>query len=251
MPQLMQSHHLIVGKAGGATVQEAIAARCPMIVNQVIPGQEEGNARLIEQFNLGAVAGSRREVCEVVEEAFSKKAALWRTWRDNLAKISRPDASLRLAEVILAECDWNDPARKPIKLFDHAGSRVMQPAAKSGVGGDNKMLLCDFHIHTNYSDGRLSLPDVIDFYGRRGFDCICITDHLADPRRLIGKLAEKVARQTLVEIDRAQIEQPMAFTRDDAYAPIPGYKTLVNHFHLQYVDRQRASGSSIGNSPRP
>ena len=27
-------------------------------------------------------------------------------------------------------------------------------------------------------------------FPRRGFDCICITDHLADPRRLIGKLSE-------------------------------------------------------------
>ena len=43
------------------------------------------------------------------------------------------------------------------------------------------MLLCDFHIHTNYSDGKLSVPEVVDFYGG-GFDCICITDHLADPR---------------------------------------------------------------------
>jgi len=50
------------------------------------------------------------------------------------------------------------------------------------------MLLCDFHIHTNYSDGKLTVPEVVDFYGRRGFDCVCVTDHLADPRRLIGKL---------------------------------------------------------------
>jgi Monogalactosyldiacylglycerol (MGDG) synthase len=47
MPALMRSHHLVIGKAGGATVQEAIAARCPIIVNQIIPGQEEGNAQLI------------------------------------------------------------------------------------------------------------------------------------------------------------------------------------------------------------
>jgi hypothetical protein len=31
----------------------------------------------------------------------------------------------------------------------------------------------------------------------------------------LAELAEKVARQTLVEIDRAQIEQPMAFTREN------------------------------------
>ena len=35
----------------------------------------------------------------------------------------------------------------------------------------------------------------------------------------------------------------MAFTRGDTYAPIPGYKTLVNHFHLQFTDRLRESGS--------
>ena len=52
------------------------------------------------------------------------------------------------------------------------------------------MQLCDFHIHTNYSDGRLTLPEVIDFYGRRGFDCICVTDHVTYPRRLIGKFSE-------------------------------------------------------------
>jgi hypothetical protein len=51
-------------------------------------------------------------------------------------------------------------------------------------------MLCDFHIHTNYSDGKLALPEVIDFYGKRGFDCICITDHIADPKRLIGKFSE-------------------------------------------------------------
>ncbi len=45
-----------------------------------------------------------------------------------------------------------------------------------------------FSYHTNYSDGRLTVPEVVDFYGIRGFDCICITDHWTDPRRLIGKL---------------------------------------------------------------
>ena len=37
---------------------------------------------------------------------------------------------------------------------------------------------------------------MVDFYGKRGFDCICITDHLGDPRRLIGKLS-KLLKLTL------------------------------------------------------
>ncbi|MCX7869852.1 MAG: hypothetical protein N2322_07865, partial [Terrimicrobiaceae bacterium] len=42
MPRLMATHHVFVGKAGGATVQEAIAAKIPFIVSHVVPGQEEG-----------------------------------------------------------------------------------------------------------------------------------------------------------------------------------------------------------------
>jgi processive 1,2-diacylglycerol beta-glucosyltransferase len=188
MPQLLLSSHLVISKAGGAIVQEAIAAKCPMIVNQVIPGQEEGNARLVSEYGLGAVAERNREVPDLVKEAFAHRARQWQEWRHNLAKLSKPDASLRLAELVLAECETTDPTRKSIKLFGEsriAGRGIAPVVAVS----QPKMLLCDFHIHTNYSDGKLSVPEVIDFYGRLKFDAICITDHLADPRRLIGKLA--------------------------------------------------------------
>ena len=195
MPQLMLSSHLVIGKAGGAAVQEAIAACCPMIVNQVVPGQEEGNARLITECGLGAVAERNREVPELVKDAFAHKARLWQEWRRNLAKISRPDAALRLAELTLSECEVSDPTRKHIKLFSSPAKR---PAPSSDRASESRMLLCDFHIHTNYSDGKLSVPEVVDFYGRLGFDCICITDHLADPRRLIGKLA-RLSNMTISE----------------------------------------------------
>src|SRR6266513_4743754 len=35
LPRMMHESHLLIGKAGGATVQEAIAAGCPMIINHV------------------------------------------------------------------------------------------------------------------------------------------------------------------------------------------------------------------------
>ncbi|MGB2600624.1 MAG: PHP domain-containing protein [Candidatus Omnitrophota bacterium] len=41
-------------------------------------------------------------------------------------------------------------------------------------------LLCDFHIHTDISDGKLPLPEVVDLFGKNGFDVICITDHVYD-----------------------------------------------------------------------
>ena len=35
----------------------------------------------------------------------------------------------------------------------------------------------------------------------------------------------------------------MAFTHGDVFKPVPGYKTMVNHFHLRFTERLRASGS--------
>jgi hypothetical protein len=35
----------------------------------------------------------------------------------------------------------------------------------------------------------------------------------------------------------------LAFTHGDTFKPLPGYKTFVNHFHLDFTGRQRASGS--------
>ncbi len=228
MPELLMSHHLIIGKAGGAIVQEAIAARCPMIINQVIPGQEEGNAALIEKFNIGAVVEKNKEVAEAVAMAFEKRATLWNEWRKNLKKVSKPDAAIKIAELVLEESANDFPGGKAVKLFDTAPARVMRPTAtasngNSAVTRNAQMLLCDFHIHTNYSDGKLSVPEIIDFYGERGFDCICITDHLADPKRLLGKLAE-LANCTL---GQEQIPEYFAVIERERQRAWRRYKMLV------------------------
>jgi len=188
MPRLLMSHHLVIAKAGGAMVQEAIAARCPIIVNQVIPGQEEGNADLVKTLSVGAVVEDSKELRDVVEEAFAHKSRQWQEWRDNLEKVSRPDAALRVAELTLEEAGQGGGRPGLIKLFQSAPHR--RQGEGPGRSGAKQVQLCDFHIHTNYSDGRLTLPEVVDFYGHRGFDCICITDHVADPRRLVGKFSE-------------------------------------------------------------
>src|SRR5262245_11333615 len=56
--------------------------------------------------------------------------------------------------------------------------------------GYEPFLLCDFHVHTTWSDGRLSVREVIDLYGKTGrFDVIAITDHILMKRDLFGRAA--------------------------------------------------------------
>src|SRR5262249_28948606 len=45
-------------------------------------------------------------------------------------------------------------------------------------------LLCELHAHTTWSDGVLTPAELVDLYGRAGFDVLAITDHVvrdADP----------------------------------------------------------------------
>jgi len=102
LPRMLQASHLLIGKAGGATVQETIAAGCPMIINHVVAGQEEGNAQLIVETNSGVIAHSPREVVAHVQRAFADQAMQWREWASNISKLSRPRASLDVAEFLMS-----------------------------------------------------------------------------------------------------------------------------------------------------
>ena len=229
MPELLMRSHLVIGKAGGAAVQEALAARCPMIVNQVIPGQEAGNARLVESLGFGRVAQGKKEVARRVREAMANGGELWRQWRARLDAVSQPDAALRIARLALEECDRVNgrersgtvPARRPVN--GHGTDAVQQHLSRTPHRPAHQPLLCDFHVHTNYSDGQLSLPEVVDFYGERGFDCIGITDHWTDPGRLSGKLA----RLAPLTLSYDQIDEYFEVVAREAQRAWRRYRMLV------------------------
>jgi processive 1,2-diacylglycerol beta-glucosyltransferase len=102
MPELMVGHHLFIGKAGGATVQEAIAAQIPFLVSHVVPGQEEGNIALIERSGIGALAvGKPARVADVIKGAFANEGRVWRAWRDNLSRIAQPGAARAIAHFLI------------------------------------------------------------------------------------------------------------------------------------------------------
>jgi 3',5'-nucleoside bisphosphate phosphatase len=62
------------------------------------------------------------------------------------------------------------------------------------VPGYEPFLLCDFHVHTTWSDGRLSIREVVDLYGRTGrFDVIAITDHILTKHDLLGRTARMLS----------------------------------------------------------
>ena len=101
VPQLLNSHHLVIGKAGGATVHEAIAARCPMLIHHLVPGQEEGNLRLLESIGGGALADSPAALASRVSDLLSDHAAGWRSMKHALARHNRNAGAITAAGFIL------------------------------------------------------------------------------------------------------------------------------------------------------
>jgi len=49
-------------------------------------------------------------------------------------------------------------------------------------------LLCELHAHTRWSDGELTVAEVVDLYGRHGFDVLCVTDHVVRSNDVMREL---------------------------------------------------------------
>lgn len=111
MPELLMTHHLLIGKAGGAAVQEAIAARTPMLITHVVPGQEEGNAQLLFENGCGALCETPDALATTIERLFARDAAEWREWERAIGALSKPDAALQIAGAILKEIE-SEPGKK-------------------------------------------------------------------------------------------------------------------------------------------
>ncbi len=101
VPQLLSRHHLVVGKAGGATVHEAIAARCPMFIHHLVPGQEEGNLRLLEAIGGGRLTETPEALGAALTDILADHAAGWRLMKGGLARHGRNAGALRAASFIL------------------------------------------------------------------------------------------------------------------------------------------------------
>jgi processive 1,2-diacylglycerol beta-glucosyltransferase len=101
MPRLMAQSHLLISKAGGATVQESLAAKTPMIITQVVPGQEEGNARLILDQEAGALATTPLEILQTTRKAFANGGREWLKWHQAATSLARPAAADETARFLL------------------------------------------------------------------------------------------------------------------------------------------------------
>jgi processive 1,2-diacylglycerol beta-glucosyltransferase len=97
---LMAAADLLVSKAGGMTLAEAMAAELPILTYGSLPGQERRNERFASRAGIALVARRPRELGRALERALGEPKLLDRL-REQMRRVRRPDASRRIAGLVL------------------------------------------------------------------------------------------------------------------------------------------------------
>jgi processive 1,2-diacylglycerol beta-glucosyltransferase len=96
----MAAADLIVTKAGGMTLAEAMAAETPLLLYGSLPGQERRNERFASRAGVALVARDRRQLARLLERALGD-VGLLESLRERMRVYRRPDAARAIADLTL------------------------------------------------------------------------------------------------------------------------------------------------------
>jgi processive 1,2-diacylglycerol beta-glucosyltransferase len=100
--RLMAAADLLITKAGGMTIAEAMATETPLLLYGSLPGQERRNERFASRAGIALVARDRRHLATLVNRALADPGLL-EALRERMRVHRRPDAARVIAELTLRQ----------------------------------------------------------------------------------------------------------------------------------------------------
>src|SRR5215472_12268395 len=98
--RLMAAADVLVTKAGGMTLAEAMAAETPLLLYGSLPGQERRNERFAARAGIALVARRHAELTPLLERTLDEPDLLEHL-RARMRRLRRPDATRRIVSAIL------------------------------------------------------------------------------------------------------------------------------------------------------
>ncbi|MDD4955303.1 MAG: glycosyltransferase [Candidatus Omnitrophica bacterium] len=100
--KIMDFADIIITKSGGITISEALSKGLAIIVSNPIPGQEENNVNYLLKNDAVVRADDPQEIGRLARELLEDESKIAR-FKENAKRISLPDSSLKIAEVIIGK----------------------------------------------------------------------------------------------------------------------------------------------------
>lgn len=101
IPALLVASDAVICKAGGLIVSEALAAGLPMLLVNVLPGQERGNAEYVIANSAGEMTETSQQLLEITAHWLQNDRQLWAQCRDCAQALGKPDAAFTIADEVM------------------------------------------------------------------------------------------------------------------------------------------------------
>lgn len=100
MPSLMKASDLVISKAGGLIITESLACGRPLILMEIIPGQETGNAEYIKAAKAGVVVNTPLEMLESLHHLLVNNHELLKQYTQHALAIGKPESAFTIADIL-------------------------------------------------------------------------------------------------------------------------------------------------------
>jgi 1,2-diacylglycerol 3-beta-galactosyltransferase len=118
MSDLMLASDAIICKAGGLIVTESLACGLPMLLIDVIPGQEEGNRDYVVQNGAGVLAETPLQMLETVSHWMADDGKGLKEFSQNACKVGRSNSAYDAVDLV-----WKAALRGPRNTRGKPGSK--------------------------------------------------------------------------------------------------------------------------------
>lgn len=116
---MMKAADMVVCKAGGLIVTESLACGRPMLLIDIIPGQETGNADYVVQNGAADLARTPVEVLEAISHLMMNNMQLLQARSEAAQSLGRPNSAFEVAEAA-----WLAAERSSTSLVQTGSGRL-------------------------------------------------------------------------------------------------------------------------------
>jgi len=121
MAMAMKASDLVISKAGGLIVSESLACALPMILTEIIPGQETGNAEYVKAAQAGITVNTPVDLLEALHHFLADDAAMLKRYTENARATGKPESAFAVADILWQAAHGRVGCRKNSSLRNPEG----------------------------------------------------------------------------------------------------------------------------------